>query len=123
MKAKSERKRVFVSDQIEDCRDLSGLYYMYPHEKGYITKFDIQKNVWDYTFNKYPIYDNTVMLTQPIYNFKTIQEYTDEIFFEEYDIKSIFKANATDLCYYKYNKQFKGKYCFLTHKTIVFVIL
>ncbi|XP_065165143.1 actin-related protein 6 [Atheta coriaria] len=108
MKAKSERKRVFVSDQIEDCRDLSGLYYMYPHEKGYITKFDIQKNVWDYTFNKYPIYDNTVMLTQPIYNFKTIQEYTDEIFFEEYDIKSIFKANATDLCYYKYNKQFKA---------------
>jgi len=33
IKAKSVRTRVFVSDEIEDCKDLSGLYYLLPFQK------------------------------------------------------------------------------------------
>lgn len=33
MKAKSERRRPFVGDQIEDCRDASGLFYILPFQK------------------------------------------------------------------------------------------
>lgn len=106
MKAKSERKRLFIGNQIEDCRDLSGLYYLLPCERGYITKWDVQKPIWDYVFQNYPIHDEPLIMTQPIYNFRTIQECVDEIFFEEYEVKSMLRINPTDLakCEYVYKK-------------------
>ncbi|KAK8722250.1 hypothetical protein OTU49_012340, partial [Cherax quadricarinatus] len=33
MKAKSERRRPFIADQVEDCRDASGLFYILPFQK------------------------------------------------------------------------------------------
>lgn len=102
MKAKSERKRLFIGNQIEDCRDLSGLYYLLPNERGYITKWDVQKPIWDYVFQCYPIPDDPLIMTQPIYNFRSIQECVDEIFYEEYEVKSMIRINPTDLARYEY---------------------
>lgn len=110
MKVKSERKRLFISNQIEECRDLSGLYYLLPCEKGYIMKWTVQKPVWDYIFNNVcSVEDKPVVMTQPLFNFKAIQEITDEIFFEEYEIKSMFRANPTDLAKYEYISNIVGK--------------
>lgn len=39
IKAKSVRTRVFVSDEIEECKDLSGLYYLLPFQK--VTKLSL----------------------------------------------------------------------------------
>jgi hypothetical protein len=36
MKAKSERRRPFVGDQVEDCRDASGLFYILPFQKVFV---------------------------------------------------------------------------------------
>lgn len=104
MKAKAERKRLFVGNEINDCRDCSGLYYLLPCEKGYITKWDVQKPVWDYVFTKgiCPINDYPVILTQPLLNFKSIQDCIDEIFFEEYEVSSMFRVNPTDLAALQY---------------------
>lgn len=104
MKAKSERKRLFVGNQINECRDCSGLYFLLPCERGYITKWDVQKPVWDYVFSKNvcPINDNPVIVTQPLFNFKSIQDCMDEIFFEEYEVTSMFRLNPTDLVRLKY---------------------
>ena len=33
MKAKSERRRPFIGDQVDECRDVSGLYYILPVQK------------------------------------------------------------------------------------------
>lgn len=33
MKAKSERRRPFIGDQLDECRDASGLYYILPVQK------------------------------------------------------------------------------------------
>ena len=33
MKAKSERRKQFIGSQIDDCKDLSGLYYILPFQK------------------------------------------------------------------------------------------
>lgn len=41
-KAKSERRRPFVGNQIEECRDISGLFYILGFQKGYITNWDVQ---------------------------------------------------------------------------------
>ena len=32
-KAKNVRTRIFVGDQIDECKDLSGLYYLLPFQK------------------------------------------------------------------------------------------
>ena len=32
-KAKNVRTRIFIGDQIDDCKDLSGLYYILPFQK------------------------------------------------------------------------------------------
>ncbi len=44
-KAKSEKRRAFVGDQIDECRDLSSLFYILPHQKGYLVNWDQQKTV------------------------------------------------------------------------------
>lgn len=33
MKAKSERRTPFVGDQVEECRDASGLFFLLPFQK------------------------------------------------------------------------------------------
>lgn len=104
MKAKAERKRLFIGNQIIECRDCSGLFYLLPCEKGYITKWDVQKPIWDYVFMKgaCPISDQPIILTQPLFNFKSIQDCIDEIFFEEYEVNAMFRPNPTDLSALKY---------------------
>ncbi|CAH2002584.1 unnamed protein product [Acanthoscelides obtectus] len=106
MKAKAERKRLFIGDQINECRDCSGLYFLLPCERGYITKWDVQKPIWDYVFSKKvcPIDEHPVVLTQPLFNFNSIQDCIDEIFFEEYEVSSMFRLNPTDLAYLKYTR-------------------
>nr|CAH7733565.1 unnamed protein product [Callosobruchus chinensis] len=109
MKAKAERKRLFIGDQINECRDCSGLYFLLPCERGYITKWDVQKPIWDYIFSKKvcPIDEYPVVLTQPLFNFNSIQDCMDEIFFEEYEVSSMFRLNPTDLAYLKYIRDHK----------------
>nr|XP_023023003.1 actin-related protein 6-like [Leptinotarsa decemlineata] len=109
MKAKSERKRLFIGNQINDCRDCSGLYFLLPCERGYITKWDVQKPVWDYVFsrNVCPVNEKPVIMTQPLFNFKSIQDCMDEIFFEEYEVSSMFRVNPTDLTKLKYAEERK----------------
>lgn len=42
MKAKSERRRPFIGDQIEECRDASGLFYILCFQRGYLVNWDVQ---------------------------------------------------------------------------------
>lgn len=113
MKAKSERKRPFIGDEVEECRDLSGLFYLLPCEKGYVTRWDVQKPIWDYVFQHAPLLpDKPLIMTQPLFNFRSIQECIDEIFFEEYDVKSMFRTNPTDLIQYEYAKKIICEYYF-----------
>ncbi|XP_060534563.1 actin-related protein 6 [Cylas formicarius] len=107
MKAKSERKRLFIGSQINECRDCSGLYFLLPCERGYVTRWEIQKPIWDHVFsrNVCPINDNPVVLTQPLFNFKSIQDCIDEIFFEEYEVASLFRLNPTDLACLRYTQE------------------
>jgi actin-related protein 6 len=51
-KAKSERRRAFIGDQIEECKDYSGLFYVLPFSKGYLVNWDIEKQIWNYMYGK-----------------------------------------------------------------------
>lgn len=115
MKAKSERRRPFVGNQIEECRDASGLFYILPFQKGYLVNWDVQKTVWDYIFSKEccPVNLNqlSVIATEPLFNFPTVQEAMTEIFFEEYECQSLLRINASTLSCYQYKTENPNTKC------------
>jgi len=103
-KAKSEKRRAFIGDQIDDCRDLSSLYYMLSYQKGYLVNWDHQKTVWDYTFGSKAFNlspkSMSLIMTEPYFNFASIKEGLSEILFEEYQFNSVFRTNPADLSVY-----------------------
>ena len=118
-KAKSEKRRAFVGDQIDDCRDLSSLFFMLPFQKGYLVNWDHQKTVWDYTFGKtcfnlfHRFQDLNLIITEPYFNFASIREGLSEILFEEYQFASILRTNPGDLSCYNNKQQFTNEECCL----------
>lgn len=62
--------------------------------------WDVQKNVWDYIFSKEccPVNftETPLIVTEPYFNFTSIQEAMTEIFFEEYECKSLLRINGKD---------------------------
>ncbi|XP_025422340.1 actin-related protein 6-like isoform X1 [Sipha flava] len=116
MKAKSERRRTFIGDQLSECRDKSGLYFMLGYQKGYLLNWDIQKTVWDYIFSKDCCKANfsemPLIVTEPYFNFSTIQEGMTEIFFEEYEFQALLRTNAGNLsCYHYHHNNPSTKCC------------
>ncbi|XP_006621461.1 actin-related protein 6 isoform X1 [Apis dorsata] len=115
MKAKSERRRPFVGSQIEECRDASGLFYILPFQKGYLVNWDVQKTVWDYIFSKECCLVNlnqlSVIVTEPLFNFSTVQEAMMEIFFEEYECQSLLRINSCTLSCYQYKTENPNTKC------------
>lgn len=117
-KAKSERRRPFVGSQVEECRDVSGLFYILCFQRGYLVNWDIQKTVWDYTFSQEccPVNfsDTPLLITEPLFNFQSIQEAMLEILYEEYDCDAVCKTTSVDLIAFNYThgqKQTKPLCC------------
>ncbi|XP_060072850.1 actin-related protein 6-like isoform X1 [Ylistrum balloti] len=108
-KAKNVRTRIFIGDQIEECKDLSGLYYLLAFQKGYLVNWDIERQVWDYMFGKdflkADFNETSIIVTDPYFNFASIQEAMNEILYEEYQFKSVFHCNPSYLTQYKYQKE------------------
>lgn len=122
-KAKSEKRRAFIGDQMDDCRDMSGLYFMNSFQKGYLVNWDTQKSIWDYIwspgcfkmsddFSKYDL-----VFTEPYFNFAPIKEGLSEMLFEEYGFGRIFRTNPADLSCYKNKTEFPDENCCLVVDT------
>lgn len=115
MKAKSERRKTFIGKQVEDCRDLSGLFYIYPHQKGYLVNWDVEKKIWDHVMGRDLLDINpravSFVLTEPCCNFSSIQESLNEIAFEEYQFKSFFRCPAPVLSAFKYRQENPQSIC------------
>jgi len=106
-KSRSERRRPFIGNQIEDCRDTSGLFYVLPFQKGYLCAPDTQKIVWDYLFGPECLAvnpsDSNILITEPIFNFLSAQEISCELLFEEYEFSGVCRTTAPHLTDYKYS--------------------
>ncbi|CAG7837909.1 unnamed protein product, partial [Allacma fusca] len=105
-KTKSERRRPFIGNQIDDCRDTSGLFFMLPFQKGYMVNPDLEKTIWDYAFghecmNINPA-DCNILVTEPQLNFTHVQEAMCELLFEEYEFKGVCRTTAGHLVDYKF---------------------
>lgn len=107
MKAKSERRRPFIGNQIDECRDASGLFYILAFQRGYLVNWDVQRSVWDYIFGPSSCavnFSDPVIITEPQFNFASIQEAITDIFFEEYECESLYRTTSADLAYYHYSQ-------------------
>lgn len=105
MKAKSEKRRPFIGNQIEECRDLSGLFYTLPFQKGYLTNLELQKKIWDHIFSnelKIDFKETPIIFTEPYFNFLSIQKAVTELFFEEYKCQALLRINGGELSAYHY---------------------
>ena len=99
-RSKNERRRNFIGDQVEECKDLSGLYYLLPFQKGYLVNWDIQRQVWEYAFNDLLKLDpstTSLVFTEPPFNFPSIQDTLNEIFFEDFKFSSVLITNSSTL--------------------------
>ena len=98
MKVKAERQRQYIGDQIEDCKDCSGLYYILPHQRGFVINWDVQREIWEYVmrskFKSINPKETDLIFTEPYFDFKSVQNNIDEVLFEEYGFKSVFRTNT-----------------------------
>jgi len=108
-KNKSERRRVFIGDQLNECKDFSGLFYILPYQKGYLVNWEVQRQIWDYVFSKSclnaDLSDSNLILSEPQFNFTSIKECMDEILFEEYRVNALCRTTAAQLSFYNYAKE------------------
>lgn len=116
-KAKSERRRQFIGDQIDDCKDVSGLFYILPFQKGLLVNWEVERTIWDYTFGRDVFnVDSTntcLIITQPLFSFTSIIEGMNEMFFEEYQFDSLLQINATTLSSHRFQKEKENELCCL----------
>ncbi|XP_020909427.1 actin-related protein 6 isoform X2 [Exaiptasia diaphana] len=108
-KAKSERRRAFIGDQLEECKDYSGLFYVLPFSKGYLVNWDVEKQIWDHLFGKEGLQLNfketTLLITEPQFNLPSIKEAMDEILFEEYNFYALSRSTGPQLSSYKCHQE------------------
>ncbi|XP_025018237.1 actin-related protein 6 [Tetranychus urticae] len=117
-KVKSERRRLFIGDQLDDCKDYSGLFYILPFNKGFPINWDIQKQILDHTFrNKLELegsYEDKVFLyTEPYFNFRQLRETMLEVLYEEYGFGTLAKSVPAFLSMVKHVQQVNSDKCCL----------
>lgn len=116
-RSKTARLKTFTASQLDEIKDPSGLYFILPFQKGYLVNWDVQRQVWDHLFGKemykvdFP--ETDIIMTEPYFNFHSIQESMNEILFEEYQFRSILRTNAATLSAYSYQQQKPSELCCL----------
>ncbi|XP_027131625.1 actin-related protein 6 isoform X3 [Larimichthys crocea] len=105
-RSKTSRLKTFTANQLDEIKDPSGLFYILPFQKGYLVNWDVQRKVWDHLFGKemfkVEFADTSIVITEPYFNFSSIQESMNEILFEEYQFQSALRINAGSLSAHHY---------------------
>ncbi|PIC44147.1 hypothetical protein B9Z55_004615 [Caenorhabditis nigoni] len=99
VKAKHERKRVFVGHEQEDCSEKFSLFYVRPIERGYVVNWDTQQQIWEKTFDHLDVEPTTsrIVYTDNNYLIPALPDVSNEIFFEQFGFNEVFKASASTL--------------------------
>lgn len=114
-RSKTERRRSFIGDQLDECKDMSALFYLLPFQKGYLVNWDTQRQIWEYSFNdilKLSPSDTNLIFTEPPFNFPSIQDSLNEVFFEEFRFSSLLVSLPSSLsALYQLNKMAEYPCC------------
>ncbi|KAL7885589.1 hypothetical protein AOLI_G00058840 [Acnodon oligacanthus] len=114
-RSKTLRLKTFTANQLDEIKDPSGLFYILPFQKGYLVNWDVQRKVWDHLFGKemfkVDFADTSVVITEPYFNFTSIQESMNEILFEEYQFQAALRINAGSLSAHRYFQENNSELC------------
>uniref|UniRef100_A0A671SV48 Actin-related protein 6 n=1 Tax=Sinocyclocheilus anshuiensis TaxID=1608454 RepID=A0A671SV48_9TELE len=114
-RSKTSRLKTFTANQLDEIKDPSGLFYILPFQKGYLVNWDVQRKVWDHLFGKdmfkVDFADTNIVITEPYFNFSSIQDTMNEILFEEYQFQSALRINAGSLSAHRYFHENNSELC------------
>lgn len=99
MKAKHEKKRVFVAHEQEECSDKFSLFYVRPIERGYVVNWDTQQQIWEKTFGSMDVEASTsrIALTDNNYLIPALPDVSSEILFDYFGFTEVHKTSASTL--------------------------
>ncbi|KAF8495084.1 actin family [Gautieria morchelliformis] len=96
--------RLYIGHEFDKCQDYASLSYRLSFERGYLTDWDVQKAVWDNLFGpeafSLDFESHSLLVTEPPFNFHSIQEKYDQLVFEEYEFASYLRCPAASLAPY-----------------------
>uniref|UniRef100_A0A915DAS8 Uncharacterized protein n=1 Tax=Ditylenchus dipsaci TaxID=166011 RepID=A0A915DAS8_9BILA len=91
IKAKNDRKRIYVADELEECQDRSSLFFLLPFERGYLVNWDTQ------------LQNSRLVLTDPSDLAKAMNDVSHEVVFETYQFDSFLRTSASScVAHYSY---------------------
>lgn len=111
IKPKRER-RFFVADQISSILDFSQVTYRRPCEKGYITDWALEGEIWDRVYKGVVRRDPSacgLLVTEPVCNLRSLSRQMDEVAFEKFGVASFCRAPAPSLALYRLRAKEEGK--------------
>lgn len=81
----------YIANDIATCRNTGGLLYKRPFEKGYLTNWPLERQIWGHLFNSMKLEPSQLqlLLTEPPFNFQAIQTATLQEVFEAYRFQSL----------------------------------
>uniref|UniRef100_A0A6B2L6W2 Actin-related protein 6 n=1 Tax=Arcella intermedia TaxID=1963864 RepID=A0A6B2L6W2_9EUKA len=97
-----------VAEQIESCRDYTGIFMKRPYDKGYLLNWQLQKQIWRLPEmykeigKKFNPSETNLLLTEPLFNPDSLRKNMYEVIFEDYGFKSLCNCTSPMLSLYDY---------------------
>lgn len=101
--ARSRDRRLFVANEIADCRDFTSLLVRRPVERGHLASWELQKAIWDWILDHNVLQTNldvattSLLYTEAPYSLPALSVHTDQIVFEEYGFSAYRRCSAASL--------------------------
>ncbi|CAE6469955.1 unnamed protein product [Rhizoctonia solani] len=110
VRLKHERNKQFIGAEFNESLDYSIIHHRLPFERGYLTDWDVEKAIWDRTFNDLKVdpRDYSFLVTEPLFNMHSIQETYDQMVFEEWEFQSYYRCPPAALLPYSDKKSGPG---------------
>ncbi|KAF2075670.1 hypothetical protein CYY_003043 [Polysphondylium violaceum] len=100
-KTKKDNKRNIIGSDLIDYPDPSELKTRTPLEKGYITNWTLEKEIWDNIFKRDELkikpQEYGLLLTEPPFALEEVRKPMYEVVFEQYKFKSLYLATPASL--------------------------
>ncbi|CAD6193949.1 unnamed protein product [Caenorhabditis auriculariae] len=99
VKAKHEKKRVFVADEFSECVEKTALFYVRPIERGYVVNWDTQQKIWERAFASMSLetQNKRLVLTDNNYLVPALSDVANELLFEVFEFDAVHKTSASSL--------------------------
>ncbi|SMN21658.1 similar to Saccharomyces cerevisiae YLR085C ARP6 Actin-related protein that binds nucleosomes [Maudiozyma saulgeensis] len=91
----------YLSNQVKDIKDISSAVIRRPHELGQLVSWELESHIWDYClfnpdeFDGFDVIDSAqkdLVLSEACITIPELSKHTDQVVFEEYDFKSMYKT-------------------------------